>query len=284
MKKKSEGIKVCQTFESLKQIDGKCGFWSARKLAEVFEYSEFRHFLPVIEKAKKACENSGYEIEDHFVDVHEILVVRSGAKRKMSDVKLSRYACYLIIQNADPTKPVIAIGQTYFAIQARRQELSDNVIFQQLKEDEKYLFLINELEEDNKQLVETAKLAKSNTAIDFAIFQDHGYRGLYGGLDVKGIYKHKGLKKSQKILDYMGSTELAANLFQATQTDEKLKREKIKEKAKANKIHYEVGKKVRQTIKELGGDMPEDLPKAEKGINVLEKKPVRKNIKKREEE
>ena len=183
MKKNSEGIKEHQTFESLKQIDGKCGFWSARKLAKVFEYSEFRHFLSVIEKAKKACKNSGHNIENHFVDVHEILVIRSGEKKKMSDVKLSRYACYLIIQNADPTKPVIAIGQTYFAIQTRRQELSDNVIFQQLKEDEKYLFLINEFKEDNKQLVETAQLARGETSVDFAIFQDHGYGGLYGSLD-----------------------------------------------------------------------------------------------------
>ena len=260
-----------QTFESFKQEENGYEFWHARKLAKVLEYSEYRHFLPVIEKAKKACKNSGHDIEDHFEDVLEMVKLGSGSLRQLPNLKLSRYACYLIVQNGDPTKPIIANGQTYFAIQTRRQELADNKTFQQLKEQEKRLFLRNELREHNKLLVETAQQAGVKTAIDFAIFQNHGYKGLYGGLDAKGIHQHKGLKNRQKILDHMGSTELAANLFRATQAEDKLRKEQVKEKAKANQTHFNVGKKVRQTIKELGGTMPEDLPKAEKGIDVLNK-------------
>ncbi len=260
-----------QTFESLKQEEDGCEFWSARKLSKSLEYYEYRNFLPVIEKAKEACKNSGHNILDHFVDFHDMIEIGKGGQRQVTDVKLSRYACYLIVQNGDPAKPVIANGQTYFAIQTRRQELTDNQAFQQLKEDEKRLFLRNEVREHNKQLVETAQQAGVETNLDFAVFQNHGYKGLYGGLDAKGIHQHKGLKKNQKILDHMGSTELAANLFRATQTEEKLRREKIQGKNKANQTHYEVGLKVRQTIKELGGTMPEDLPVAEKGIGQLEK-------------
>ena len=259
-----------QTFEELKQTnEAGMEFWSSRQLAKVLDYAELRNFQPVIEKAKKACENSGQQVENHFVDMHEMVEIGSGAKREMSSIALSRYACYLIVQNADPSKPVIANGQTYFAIQTRRQELSADEVFQRLKEDEKRLFLRNELRAHNKQLVEAAQQAGVDSTLDFAIFQNHGYKGLYGGLDAKGIHRHKCLKKSQKILDHMGSTELAANLFRATQTEEKLRRENIQCKSKANQTHHEVGAKVRQTIKELGGTMPEDLPSPEKGIKHL---------------
>ncbi len=268
-----------RTFESQRQERDGIEFWSARKLARALDYYEYRNFTPVIEKAKAACKNSGHNIDDHFVDMHEMIEIGKGGQRQAKDVKLSRYACYLIVQNGDPAKPVIANGQTYFAIQTRRQELSDNQSFQQLKEEEKRLFLRNELKEHNKQLVETAQLAGVATTLDFAIFQNHGYKGLYGGLDAQGIHKHKGLKPKQKILDHMGSTELAANLFRATQTDEKLKREQIKGKSKANETHFNVGRKVRQTIQELGGTMPENLPVAEKGIKELEKE-IRKTPKK----
>lgn len=270
-----------QTFESLKQEeeDG-CEFWSARKLAKVLEYSEYRHFLPVIGRAKEACKNSGHNIVDHFEDILDMIEVGKGGQRQVGDVKLSRYACYLIVQNGDPAKPVIANGQTYFAIQTRRQELADSRNFQQLKEDEKRLFLRNELCEHNKLLVKTAQQAGVETPLDFAVFQNHGYKGLYGGLDAKDIHQRKGLKKSQKILDYMGSTELAANLFRATQAEEKLRRDNIQGKNKANQTHFEVGRKVRQTIKELGGTMPEDLPVAEKGVVQLEKEKSQKSIEK----
>lgn len=261
-----------QTFEGMREVDESGReFWTARKLAKVLEYSEYRHFLPVIEKAKDACRNSGYEISDHFEEFLGMVDIGSGARREVPDVRFSRYACYLIVQNGDPTKPVIANGQTYFALQTRRQELADDEVFQRLKEDEKRLFLRNELREHNKQLVEAAQQAGVETTLDFAIFQNHGYKGLYGGLDAKGIHKHKGLKKSQKILDHMGSTELAANLFRATQAEEKLRREKVKGKVKANQTHYEVGAKVRQTIKELGGTMPEELPVPKKSAKQLER-------------
>jgi len=251
-----------KTFEQIKEQtnDGK-EFWTARKLSKILEYSEYRHFIPVINRAKEACKNSGHDITDHFEDVLEMVEIGSGAKRELNNIRFSRYACYLIVQNADPSKPIVANGQTYFAIQTRRQELADNEAFQKLKEQGKRLFLRKEMREHNKQLGAVAQQAGVESHIDFAIFQNHGYRGLYGGLDAKGIHKRKELKKSQQILDNMGSTELAANLFRATQTEEKLKRENIKGKAKANKTHFEVGKKVRQTIEELGGKMPEDLPK-----------------------
>lgn len=262
-----------ETFERLKKVN-EYGqeYWMARQLSKVLEYAEFRNFLPVIEKARKACENSGQQVADHFVEMHEMVSIGSGAEREMPSLAFSRYACYLLVQNADPTKSVIANGQTYFALQTRRQELADNKAFQQLKEDEKRLFLRNELKEHNKQLVEAAQLAGVETTIDFAVFQNHGYKGLYGGLDAKGIHGRKGLKKSQKILDHMGSTELAANLFRATQAEEKLRRDKVNGKDKANQTHYEVGAKVRQTIKELGGTMPEELPVPEKSVKQLGRK------------
>ncbi|OBU10240.1 DNA damage-inducible protein D [Morganella psychrotolerans] len=260
-----------QPFEEIKKIDESgIEFWSARELSKLLEYSEYRHFTPVLDRAKEACLHSGHNIEDHFEDVLDMVNIGSGAQRKLKDVILSRYACYLVVQNGDPSKPVIAAGQTYFALQTRRQELSDNKEFKRLKEDEKRLFLRNELKEHNKLLVETAQQAGVETGIDFAVFQNHGYKGLYGGLDHKGIHRRKGLKDSQRILDHMGSTELAANLFRATQAEEKLRRDNVKNKTIANQTHFEVGRKVRDTIHELGGTMPEDLPSPEKSIKQLE--------------
>ena len=266
-----------QTFEYIKQLgnDGS-EFWMARKLGKILDYAEFRNFLPVIKKAKKACANSGQPVGNHFVEMHEMVSIGSGAEREMESFALSRYACYLIVQNGDPSKPVIANGQTYFAIQTRRQELADDETFQQLKEEEKRLFLRKEMREHNKQLVDAAQKAGVESNLDFAIFQNHGYKGLYGGLDAQGIHQHKGLKKSQQILDNMGSTELAANLFRATQTEEKLRRENIQGKTKANTTHFEVGKKVRQTIEELGGTMPEDLPTPDEDLKKLEKRSKKK--------
>jgi DNA-damage-inducible protein D len=258
------------SFESLKVTNEQSGeIWLARQLGKVLDYSEFRNFLPVIEKAKKACENSNQDIADHFVEIHEMVDIGSGAKREFPSFALSRYACYLIVQNADASKAVIANGQTYFAMQTRRQELQDDTGFQELNENQKRLMLRNELADHNKQLAAAAKDAGVESGVDYAVFQNHGYKGLYGGLDNKGIHQHKGLKKSQKILDHMGSTELAANLFRATQTEEKLKRDEVANKRQANQTHFEVGAKVRETIQDLGGAMPENLPKPEKGIPQL---------------
>ena len=228
------------------------------------------NFQPAIERAKEACLNSGHRIADHFVDMHEMVSIGSGAQREMPSIKLSRYACYLIVQNADPGKEVVALGQTYFAVQTRLQEIRQMEAYNRLiSEDEKRLFLRNELRRHNNQLADAAKDAGVIDPVDYAVFQNFGYQGLYGGLDAKAIHLRKNLKKSQHILDHIGSTELAANLFRATQTEEKLRRENTKGKSKANQTHFEVGKKVRQTIKELGGTMPEDLP-TEESIKKLE--------------
>lgn len=265
--------KAITLFESIKDTDKNGNeYWSSRKLAKVLEYADYRNFITVIGKAKEACQNSGIPIEDHFVDINEMVTIGSGAERPVDSVKLSRYACYLIVQNADPSKTIVAQGQTYFAIQTRIAEVQQMKEYQELSsEEEKRLFLRNELQKHNSQLASAAKDAGVIDSRDYAIFQNYGYQGLYGGMTAKDIHAKKGLKKSQKILDHMGSTELAANLFRATQTEEKLRRENIKGKQQANMTHYEVGAKVRQTIKELGGTMPEDLPTAE-SIKAVEKK------------
>lgn len=259
------------TFEGIRHVDADGNeFWLARQLAVVLEYSQYRHFLPVIDKAKEACRNSGQALENHIEDVLTMVDIGSGAKRQVEDYRLSRYACYLIVQNGDPSKTVIANGQTYFAMQTRRQELEDDAQFALFNENEKRLAIRNELAVHNKHLAAAAKDAGVATPIDYAIFQDHGYRGLYGGLGAKDIHARKDLKKSQKILDHMGSTELAANLFRATQAEEKLKRDQVSGKQKANQTHFEVGKKVRQTIAELGGTMPEALPTPEASVKQIE--------------
>ncbi len=270
------------TFDSIRQQDGEGDeYWSARDLASLLEYQDWRNFMQVVDKAKKACEKSGRAVEDHFGDTTKMVEIGSGAKRELPDVMLSRYACYLVVQNGDPAKPVIANGQTYFAMQTRRQELADDVNFARLSEDEKRLAIRNELTAHNKYLAAAAKDAGVETPLDYAIFQDHGYKGLYGGLAAKDIHARKGLKKSQKILDHIGSTELAANLFRATQTEEKLKRDQVYGKRQANQTHLEVGKKVRQTIKDLGGTMPEALPTPDASIKQIEntKKKLEKNNK-----
>lgn len=238
-------------------------FWSSRDFADILGYTDYRNFESVIEKARTACFNSGQRVEDHFVEITEMVEIGSGAKRSLRSFMLSRYACYLVVQNADSSKEIVALGQTYFAVQTRRQELTDREL-----EDARRILLRSEVKKHNAQLAEAAKHAGVIEPLDYAIFQNHGYAGLYGGLVVKDIHARKGLKKNQQILDHMGSTELAANLFRATQTEEKLRREKIIGKDKANLTHHEVGAKVRQTIKELGGTMPENLPTADSILKV----------------
>jgi DNA-damage-inducible protein D len=253
-------------FEKIKRMseDG-YEFWSARDLSALLDYSEYRKFKNAIEKAEIACKNSGEDISNHFAHMGDMVEIGSGAKREVEDVRLSRFACYMIIQNADPTKKIVSLGQAYFAVKTRQKELIDieEKKLIESEENQKRLFLREEMKKHNKYLAEAASDAGVKEPIDYAIFQDYGYKGLYGGLGNKDIHAKKGLKKSQQILDHMGSTELAANLFRATQTEEKLRRENIKGKQKANQTHYEVGQKVRQTIKDLGGTMPEDLPTGE---------------------
>lgn len=265
------------SFEDIKHFDEDGQeYWLARELQEILEYTEWRNFSKVIDKAKESCVRSGNIEISHFVDVNKM--VGSGvADLPVKDIKLSRYACYLIAQNGDPRKEVIALAQTYFAVQTRKQELQEN--FDSLTEDQKRLAIRSDLKEHNKSLVEAAKQAGVETQMDYATFQNKGYQGLYGGLGAQDIHKRKGLKKSQKILDYMGSEELAANLFRATQTDAKLRRENVQGKDAANAVHYSVGAKVRQTIEELGGTMPEDLPVPDKSIRQLEKEEQKRLIK-----
>lgn len=261
-------------FEQIKRTnDAGMEFWSSRDFAEVLGYSDYRNFEGVIEKAKLACFNSGHRLEDHFVDVTEMIEIGKGGQRQVKSVLLSRYACYLAIQNADPKKDIVAQGQTYFAIQTRRQELEDGRI-----EEEQRILLREEIRRHNVQLADAAKNAGVVEPIDYAIFQNHGYMGLYGGLKQEDIHRRKSLKKSQKILDHMGSTELAANLFRATQAEEKLRRDNVKGKDAAGWTHHEVGAKVRQTIRELGGTMPEDLPTVEsiKKIETQQRKQLGK--------
>ena len=260
-------------FEKIKRIseDG-YEYWSARDLSKLLEYTQWRNFENVISKAKISCKNNNEDINNHFADVSDMVKIGSGAEREVDDYRLSRFACYLIVQNADPSKINVALGQAYFAIKTRQKELieEDQARLIQSEEDTKRLFLREQMKMHNKQLADAASNAGIEAGLEYAIFQDYGYQGLYGGLKAKDIHARKGLKKSQKILDHMGSTELAANLFRATQTEEKLRRENIKGKVKANQTHYEVGKKVRQTIEELGGTMPEDLPTVD-SIKKLER-------------
>lgn len=257
-------------FEQIRHIDNNGEeFWYARELQKVLEYTEWRNFTKVIAHAIKAAEKSIGSSEDHFVEVNKMIELGKTARRVVEDYRLSRYACYLIAMNGDPSKEVIALAQTYFAVKTRQQELIED--YDRLSEEQKRLAIRREMSEHNKSLAEAAQRAGVDTPQDYAIFQNKGYQGLYGGLGVREIHARKGLKKSEKILDHMGSTELAANLFRATQTDEKLRRENVQGKENANQTHYAVGRKVRQTIKELGGTMPEDLPTPEKSIRQIER-------------
>jgi DNA-damage-inducible protein D len=267
------------TFERIKRINQSgAEFWSARELARVLEYREFRNLSAAIAKAREACTQSGHAVSDHFVLFNEMVGIGSGAQRELEDWALSRYACYLVIQNADPGKPLVALGQTYFAIQTRRQELADA---EALQENQKRLLLRAEMKTRNKKLAGVAKQSGVVQPVDYAIFMDHGYRGLYGGLGMRDIHERKRLKRKEHILDHMGSLELAANLFRTTQAEDKLRRENVRSKDAANRIHSEVGRKVRRTIHELGGTMPGNLPVAEsiRKVESREKKRLKAEAK-----
>lgn len=256
-------------FEDIKQIreDGS-EFWSARDLASALDYNKWENFSKVINRAMIACENSGHTIAYDFPEVRKI--VEAGVTKKpILDYELSRYACYLIVQNGDPRKEVIALGQTYFAIQTYRQEVADH--FNELSEDNRRLVVRGDIKQWNQMLAETAHKAGVITNEEFAIFQNAGYMGLYGGLDVDDIHTKKGLEVGQKILDYMGSTELIANLFRISQTEEKLRKDEVDNAKTATSVHYSVGREVRTAIEKIGGTMPENLPTPEKSIQQIEK-------------
>ena len=261
--------KEYKRFEEIKKVreDG-TEFWSARELATALDYTQWRNFQKVFNRARVACENSGHDSSNDFAEVSKIVDAGATTKPKL-DYELTRYACYLIVQNGDPRKEVIALGQTYFAIQTYRQEVADH--FNQLSEDNRRLVVRGDIKQWNQLLAETAHDAGVITNEEFAVFQNAGYMGLYGGLDVDDIHARKGLEVGQKILDYMGSTELIANLFRISQTEEKLRKDEVQGANNATKVHYVVGKEVRTAIGKIGGTMPEDLPTPEKSIQQIEK-------------
>ncbi len=264
-----------KNFEEIKKIreDG-TEYWNARELSEVLQYKKWENFAKVIDRAKLACNNSGFEIQDHFPEVRKMVEIGSNTVRELLDYELSRYACYLIVQNGDPRKEVIALGQTYFAIQTRRQEVAD--YFNQLDEDNKRLVIRGDIKQWNQMLLEAAHNAGVITNQEYAEFQNAGYMGLYGGLTVDDIHERKKLKDNEKILDFMGSIELIANLFRISQTEEKLKKDKIHNCSKATSTHYEVGAKVRKAIEDIGGTMPEDLPTPQKSIKQVEREQLKR--------
>lgn len=236
-------------FESIKHINEyRQEFWYARELSKLLEYKDFRNFELIIFKAMDACKNSGNQISEHFGEVTEMVPIGSSAKRGFPSYCLSRYACYLIVMNGDSSKEIIAIGQTYFAVKTRQQELIEN--YDSLDEDSKRLAIRMEIKKHNKLLVAAAKDAGVETSLEYAIFQNHGYMGLYGGMKAKDIKEYKGLKKNDNILDYMGHEELAANLFRAT-------------------------------IERLGGTMPEKLPTPQKSIQQIEHEQKTKKLSKK---
>lgn len=255
-------------FESIKHIDEYGNeYWLARELQQVLEYKKWQKFMNVIENAKLACEQSKFMIDEHFTQVGKTSKMPNGGVKNILEYKLSRYACYLIVQNSDPRKEVVALGQTYFAVQTRRQELTEKE-YSMLTEDEKRFYQRSLTKKGNYSLNQAAKKAGVK---NFDQFHNAGYKGLYNGETADDIAKRKGLRYREDILDNMGSDELIANLFRISQTEQKLKRDNIQGEGKAKETHYEVGQEVRNTIKRLGGVMPEDLPTPKKSLKELEK-------------
>ena len=257
-----------KTFEDIKHIDENgIEFWYARELMKVFDYKDWRYFDTVIEKAKIACQNSEITDNDHFVVSNKMVEIGSGAKRKQKDYKLTRYACYLIAQNANPRLKIIALAQTYFAVQTRKQEISEKE-YSELTEDEKRFYQRDLTRKGNYSLNQAAKNAGVK---NFDKFHNSGYKGLYNGETADDIAKRKGLRYREDILDNMGSEELAANLFRITQTESRLKKDNICSENEANKTHYNIGKNIREVIAKNGGTMPEELPTPKKSLKQLEK-------------
>ena len=277
-----------ESFEEIKQTDeSDAEFWYARDLQEALLYKEWRNFQKVIERAMLACKNSGYIVSEHFTDTNKTVVMPSKPRKNgelgfvevnktknIVDYKLTRYACYLIVQNGDPRKEVIALGQTYFAIQTRRQELAD--AFNQLDENNKRLVVRGNIKQWNQLLAEAAFNAGVITEEEFAIFQNAGYMGLYGGLTVADIHRKKRLKDKEKILDFMGSTELIANLFRISQTEEKLRLDNVTTPIEANETHYQIAEKIRNAMVAMGTTLPENLPTPDKSIQIIEREEIKK--------
>ena len=262
-------IKECteRVFEDIKHID-KNGreYWYARELQNILGYHQWRSINDLIERAKVACKESKYNIDDHFAVQRKMIKLAKGATRNVIDYKLSRYACYLIVMNGNPKKEIIALAQTYFAIQTRKQEISEKE-YSLLTEDEKRFYRRKQVKSGNYNLNKTAV----NSGVkDLARFHNAGYKGLYNGETADDIFKRKKLRYREDILDNMGSEELADNIFRIAQTDAKLKRDNVDNEYTANSVHYEVGKEIRNSIKKLGGTMPEELPTPDKSIKELE--------------
>lgn len=273
-------------FDDIRHVDENgVEFWFARELQPVLQYAKWENFHKVIKTAQIACKISQQNVSDHFPEVRKMVAMPTKSKKNQADnlgfpdvgktkmkaiidYRLTRYACYLIVMNGDPRKEVIALAQTYFAVKTRQQELAE--LYEQLTEDEKRLFLRGDIKQKNMLLAEAAHKAGIITSQEYATFQNAGYRGLYGGLTAQDIANYKGLKNGEEILDYMGGTELAANLFRITQTEEKMRREGTSTPEQANAVHYQVGRAVRETIAGLGGTMPEELPTPDKSIKELE--------------
>ena len=270
MNKETTKIKLNQSnslFDEIKHTDDFGNeYWSAREMQKALQYAEWRNFLKVINNAKEATRQSNVAIIDHFVESNK-MVQTGDSKRQIKDYKLSRYACYLIVQNSDPKKEIVALGQTYFAIQTRKQELTESQ-YESLSEEDKRFYQRNLTKQGNYTLQQTA--AKAGVK-NMAEFHNAGYKGLYGGETAEDIFKRKNLRYREDILDNMGEDELIANLFRISQTKQKLINENIKGERESKEAHFKVGKKVRKTIKELGGKMPEELPTPKKSLKVLEK-------------
>mgnify|MGYP002973743053 CR=1 FL=1 len=255
-------------FENIKHIDEYGNeYWYARELSKVLEYKDWRNFLKVLNKAKDACKNSGFNIDEQLVEVNKLSKRNNNATANIQDYKLSRYICYLIVQNADPSKEVVALGQTYFAIQTRKQEITEQE-YDSLSDDEKRFYQRKLTKQGNYTL---QKVASAAGVKNMAEFHNAGYKGLYNGETADDIAKRKGLRYREDILDNMGSDELIANLFRISQTEQKLKKDNIQTEKEANKTHYNIGKNIREVIEKNGGTMPEDLPTPEKSLKQLEK-------------
>ena len=264
-----------KSFEDIKHIDENgIEFWYARELMSILQYSNWQNFEKIIDKAKISCKNSGISVFEHFTDVNKTIKMPKGAEKTIIDYELTRYACYLIAQNGDSRKKVIALAQTYFAVQTRKQEITEKE-YSVLTEDEKRFYQRNLTRKGNYSLNQTAKKAGVK---NFDRFHNSGYKGLYNGETADDIAKRKGLRYREDILDNMGSEELAANLFRITQTESRLKKDNIYGEKEANKTHYNIGKNIREVIAKNGGTMPEDLPTPKKSLKQLEKE-KNKNLK-----